>query len=371
MNKLTIKGTLVLSLLALAACGGDSVTGPEETDDTVEDRVGEGAIEDTASEIVTTLADVNGFQISTTTLNPHAYDINGTDVEITAFVKDHSNNPVKDGTVVSFVADDNGLIEDQCATTNGTCTVTWTSARDRSQPVDPDAGGDAGYINDFKITIMARTIGEDSFIDKNANSQFDADETYFTQSEAFLDANDDGDYDANTEFDEYFDFNNNGQFDADGSLLFRGNSCSDGARALGHCATRLEVWDTLRMINSSGDAVYMSLSDCAGNVIAENLPSAQSTGTITLTAATTYCLEVTDPNGNVPPSGSKISVSTDNGQIDVAPDEVPNTYIEPGNGYVGGIRIKPDDTSSIGGTMTIETESLDGQKEQLYVTVND
>lgn len=378
MKNTIIMWTMMVLLSLLTACGGsdsgsDSNFASSDDTDTA-DAVLEDAIEETASDVVTTLADVNGFRIASTVLNPRAYDYIGTEVELVVTVKDHSNNPVEDGTVVTFIADDNGYVEDQCVTTSGSCTVVWTSARDRSQPADPDALDNNGYANDYIITVMARTIGEDSFIDKNANSLFDDGEIYFTQAEAFLDANDNGEYDAgSTDFDEYSDYNSNGTFDGDDFVdTFRGTSCSNSAKALGHCASQLEVWDTLRMINSSGGTVFISLSDCAGNELAY----VRSDGTAMASVLdisggpTKYCLEVTDINGNIPPSETTINVSTDNGTIDVSPESVPNQYVAPGTGFIGDIRIKPDDDSS-SGTMTIKTSSVDGQELYLYVTVND
>jgi hypothetical protein len=375
MKNTIIMWTMMVLLSLLTACGGsDSSDGSNfsKSDDATTDAT-EEVIEETASTVVTSSADVNGFSIATTTLNPRAYDFIGTEVDLVATVKDHSNNPVADGTVVTFIADDNGYVEDQCTTTSGTCTVKWRSARDRNQPVDPDAGSDSGYANDYKITVMARTIGEDSFIDKNANSLFDDGETYFTQSEAFLDANDDGDYDSGkTDYDEYSDFNNNGSFDGNEAVsVFRGKSCSSSAKALGHCATQLEVWDTLTMINSSGGTVYISLTDCDGTELAYvRNDGTDSVTTLNLAGSSVYCLEVTDNNGNIPPTGTGIEVKTDNGSIDVSPTTVPNMYVQPGSGFIGQIRIKSDDTPS-SGTMTIKTSSVDGQDLYLYIPVND
>lgn len=372
----------MLMLSLLTACGGSdsgsdsNFVSSDDTTDTTDttDTDLEEAIEETASTVVTTTADVNGFRVASTILNPRAYDFIGTEVELVVTVKDHSNNPVADGTVVTFIADDNGYVEDQCVTTSGRCTVTWTSARDRSQPADPDALDNNGYTNDYIITVMARTIGEDSFIDKNANSLFDDGETYFTQSEAFLDANDDGDYDAgSTDFDEYSDFNSNASFDGDDLVdTFRGKSCSSSAKALGHCASQLEVWDTLRMINSSGGTVYISLSDCLGTELAYvRSDGSASAATLDISAGPTkYCLEVTDKNGNIPPTGTTIDVTSDNGTIDVSPSTVPNQYVAPGTGFIGDIRIKPDEDSD-SGTMTIKTSSVNNQDLYLYVTVND
>lgn len=362
-----------ISLLAfLTACGGSDTTEEQQQQEDAQDiadQTGADAddiITDTASDVVTTTADVNGFKIVTTTLNPRGADFYGTEVEISAFVKDHSNNPVADGTVVTFVADDNGLVEDQCVTTDGQCSVKWWSAGDRTQPMDPDAGSDASYgseNSDFIVTIMARTIGQDSFIDKNANSLFDVGETYFTQSEPFLDTNDDGDYDSGAnDFDEYFDYNANGQFDADTSFTkFRGDSCSAAAQSAGHCAEMMEVWDTLRMVNSSGGTGSISLLDstCTTAVTAINVTAGPAT----------FCLELVDPAGNIPPAGTKINISTDNGEIDVSPAEVPNQYATPGTGFQGDLRIKPDDDTSDTGTVTIKIEWLNGVTSYNYISI--
>ncbi len=364
MKNKIINWTFIGLLALLTACGGSSTTSEEEeaaAQEELEDTLGEeaeDAIVDTASDVVTTLADVNGFKIVTEIINPHSYDYNGTEVNITAFVKDHSNNPVDDGTVVSFVADDNGLIEDQCITTGGTCTVIWTSSRDRNQPTSPAAAGDPGYAGDYRVTIMGRTIGEDSFIDKNSNSLWDTNETRMTQSEAFIDTDDDGTYDAGVnDFDEYFDFNGDGTFnEAAESTKFRGKSCSAAAISAGHCATRLEVWDTVALINSDGGAVEVSLyatGDCSGAALAAG-------STLNLTTNNTYCIELQDQWGNVPPIDTKISVDADNGTVKIEPPAaIPNYYNAIGRGFINALVIIPDADSS-NGTLTIEIESVRG-----------
>lgn len=352
----------------LAACGGESAAENETSnsdDSTAEEgETTDDTLDDTASEVIKTLADVNGFKIVTETFNPRGYDYYGTEVKISAFVKDHSNNPVADGTVVTFVADDNGLIEEQCATEGGTCSVTWTSARDRNQPIDPDANPGPGYTGDPIITIMARTIGEDSFIDKNANKEFDAQEVFFTQSEAFLDADDDGVYDSgDSAFDEYSDFNNNGEFDGnDSNGMFRGASCSDGAKSLGHCAERLEIWDTVRMINSSGGAVSIQLFKCDGTPISNG-------ASIALSADNCFELLLTDVNGNVPPSGTTVSVDAEVGDVKQAPDDVPNVYETPGQGYRERIKIEGTESGETG-KLTIVVESVGESSVKTDISIN-
>lgn len=355
----TIKNlTLIALLTALAACGGGEDPTATTEEDNVADETGtDDAIVDTASDVVTTLADVNGFNIVAETLNPRGYDFYGTEVIITAFVKDHSNNNVEDGTVVTFIADDNGMIGNQCATTDGTCTVTWTSSRDRN------------YDNDFRVTIMARTIGEDSFIDKNANSQFDVGGTLTTQSEPFLDANDNGTYDSGVaDYDEYSDYNGNGSFDAADSSLFKGASCSSTAAAAGHCATRTEVWDTLTLTNSAGGYVDMVLTNCAGTEYGNSITGAVSA--ITLTGPTNFCMTVYDVNGNAPPAGTDIDVIIDNVAIDVSPETVPNQYFAPSTGYVADVRLKPKDAAD-SGTLILKTESVDAKTRYIYIPISD
>lgn len=363
--KTIIKWSLISFTALLVACGGsdDAATEAQTSDEQLKDDLGDTAKSDTASDVVTTLADVNGFKITTDTLNPHGYDINGTVVNITAFVKDHSNNPVEDGTVVTFIADDNGLVEDQCATTNGTCSVKWISSRDRN------------YDGDYLITIMARTIGEDSFIDKNANSKFDANETFFTQSEAFLDANDDGDYDSGfNDYDEYSDYNSNGSFDSANSTIYKGDSCTDTAKSLGHCTTRIEIWDTIKLVNSAGGAKYnadgdkisnavnISFTDCEGNTV---------TSITNLTTTEEYCVEFKDSNGNVPPVGTKVEVTTDNGTIVSKPDAtIANMFVTIGSGDTDKLKIKTDGEPSIG-DLVIKTTSTAGLINSLTIPVSD
>ncbi len=355
-----------VSLLAfLTACGGSDTTVTEAEEAAAEEELAEDLNveeiqEDTASEVVTTLADVQGFVLTTNSHNPHAYDIYGTEVTITAWVKDHSNNDVDDGTVVTFIADDNGLVEDQCATISGKCSVTWTSSRDNN------------YNDDFEVTVMGRTLGEDSFIDKNANSLWDTNEVRITQSEPFLDANENGSYDSGlTDYDEYFDFNNDGSFtESPAFTKFRGESCS--AQALSadaaHCTERIEVWNSVTFTNSAAgrDPVTgyaVNVAYCDGSALSP----------IVLTSTLSkYCLEFTDRNGNVPPLGTEIEISTDNGVIVVQHDgKVANLDAELGTGDTSTLAMKADDETSTNGTITIKTTSVSGAVDYAYIDVSD
>lgn len=208
---------------------------------------------------------------------------------------------------------------------------------------------------------MGRTIGEDSFIDKNGNSKFDTNEVWMTQSEPFLDSNDDGVYNPEVdEFDERMDFNGNGIFD-EVFEKFRGESCSDAAISAGHCKTKVEIWATTRLIASVAGEATVSLTDC----------NATSYTNINVNTSTTYCILVVDENGNTPPVGTQISATVDILEVEVPPKAA---VAETGdaNGYSTEIRLKPklaDGETS--GTLIIKVTSVDDKDTYLYVPVSD
>lgn len=154
-----------------------------------------------SSELVVTtgIADQDSFSLSANNYSPEGWDIDGTEVIVTARLADAFNNPVPDGTAVTFRSE-GGSIDDYCLTINGMCFVTW-----RSQDVRPDGAywGDADHPADSngyyevqeyyadtnfdqpmggRATITAFAIGEESFADTNGNGRFDEDEV-----EVFLD----------------------------------------------------------------------------------------------------------------------------------------------------------------------------------------
>ncbi|EGI73444.1 Ig domain protein, group 1 domain protein [Pseudoalteromonas distincta] len=80
--------------------------------------------------VSTGIADQNSFSLSRSIFNPHALNVDGNTVAVNARLADHFNNPVPDGTAVTFITE-GGVIEPSCTTTNGACSVTWTSSNPR------------------------------------------------------------------------------------------------------------------------------------------------------------------------------------------------------------------------------------------------
>ncbi len=168
--------------------------------------------------ISTGIADQNSLSLSLETLNPAAWNHDGVKVKANVYAADRYNNPVPDGTTVSFYTE-LGQIEPSCTTVKGFCNVIWTSADPRYLGV----GADTRYAQDGITTITAKVIGEESFLDSNANGYFDDGDVFDQNSdrgEAYADYNmnyNDGDQ-AGNHYDQgldrfILDYNGNGTYD--------------------------------------------------------------------------------------------------------------------------------------------------------------
>ena len=103
------------------------------------------------------------FSLSIETLNPETWSIDGVTDAVTARLADRFNNPVPDGTAVTFTAE-GGSIGGSCTTVDGACSVNWVSQNKRPA--------------DGRVSILAHASGVESFIDTNGNGTFD-DADYF------------------------------------------------------------------------------------------------------------------------------------------------------------------------------------------------
>ena len=218
----------------------------------------------------TGLPDQNSFTLSANRLNPEAYNISGQTVSLVARSADTFNNPVPDGTSVSFTTE-GGVIAPSCATTNGTCSVIWTSSNPRTL--------------DHRVTILATAIGHETLFDANGNNSFDdadgiaiIDGTdsgfgtsqsgttgFIDHSEAWRDDN------ANLVKDDseiFLDYNNNGQFDVADSL-FNGPQCNSANTCGQGSANTLHVRRSLEIVTASSVALLDILNQ-AGDIIFSN-----------------------------------------------------------------------------------------------------
>lgn len=239
--------------------------------------------------VSTGIPDQDSFSLSASILNAEGWTIDGTEVEVTARLADAFNNPVPDGTAVTFTTE-GGAIDPSCVTKNGTCMVIWRSQNPRPEGNvlgegvyalhPPEVENTMGQKYGGRATILATAIGEESFPDLNGNARFDAEEMAafsgnnisglaYDLKEAFVDHNEDGFYNPDVtedamapvdpndsdsgDLEEFSDFNVDMMFTQNDGL-YNGVLCSEPAHA--GCA------DTQKSLNVRGSlTIVMSGSE--------------------------------------------------------------------------------------------------------------
>ncbi len=320
--------------------------------------------------------------------NPRGWNSLGEEVKVSVNLNDRFQNPVPDGTRVNFIAD-GGKVESSCETSNGTCSVVWTSAKplpgfskdndplakqksnernldgskqlhptndsnsdfyfnrvpgqdsvhlcgdgspaqdasaicDQYRLVDEDSAWNGGRSG--VVTILAYTQGEVGFTDgvgNEGNGRFDDGESFSPMPEAFLDANEDGVYTApnvNNPFEELIEFDNNGSYTL-APNKYQGGTCTDGARALGHCAEPVHIRQSIQLVMSS-DLVDIVLDEVIGQS-SGNLPVDECVNVYN-EKQVTFKLSVSDYNGNTPLIGTPLNIEVEGFDIVVAPGPVGN-----------------------------------------------
>ncbi len=200
--------------------------------------------------ITTGLPDNDSMSLAVSCNNVEGGDRDGTQATLTVRLADRYNNPVPDGTAVTFTTE-GGTIQGSCSTAttsteSGVCAVTWTS----SNPRPPF---------NFRSTILATAIGEETFVDVNGNGIFDNSDTWTDLAEAYRDDNENSAYDSG----EFFvDFNQD-QIRSPGDGQFNGLLCVGPGSPAGGCSANQKL--TVRASNiiiMSGSTA--KISDSAG-----------------------------------------------------------------------------------------------------------
>ncbi len=253
-------------------------------------RIASPAISNQSSQlsVTTGVPDSDSFSIAPTCANVEAFNVDGVVAAVTARLADRFNNPVPDGTAVTFTAE-GGQIVSQCTTATtstgaGVCTVNWTSSNPR--PLAPVNG--VG-----RVSILATAIGEDSFTDNNANGFFDVTEAFADLGEPYRDDDESGTYDSG-EF--FLDFNNDGVRQAtDGT--FSGVRCTGTAAA-----------DTCNLTTTAIGAQTLVVMSTSGAII-----TGPSEEPVAAGVAEPLTYNVKDLNGNAMPAGTTISATASSG----------------------------------------------------------
>lgn len=324
--------------------------------------------------ISTGAPDQNSFQITADNYNPNAYTTNNTEVEVTVVAADQFQNPVPDGTTITFTAE-SGRVDPNCTTTTGTCKVVW-----RSGGVRPgNAASELGLVNEVKggntvkglTTILAYAKGDAGFTDSNNNGVYDLDEPMVALSEAFRDDDNDGVLDkasgSGMPVEFFADFNNDANHNpAPNPKVYEGLLCSDAAKNASppHCAKQIHVRDSIRIIQSEGERIpKVTLYSIAGNTLSTGPTKLPSVGATPQSG--TFAVLVQDVNGNMAASGTSLSVSGDGYKIGGGSGTVDNS--------IGDLSETSYTFSGVStqyyGQVFIVTYSPDGVAKSIEVTV--
>jgi hypothetical protein len=369
--------------------------------------------------ISTGIPDQDSFSLSAEVLNAEGWNRDGTEVKVIARMADAFNNPVPDGTTVSFTTE-GGAIEDACQTTNGACSVTWTSqlARPTGQSLFDEAGvqirNPTGqqkcYVlkkNDLesdvcdkandtqtrvygnfygqkyggRATITATAIGEETFPDLNGNGRFDAAEVTeflngkdvtgesFDLNDAFNDYNEDTVFNPQPDgqligleggsLEELIDFNSNGVFDIKDEL-YNGVLCSSPSHSA--CADgvtdskSLFVRRSLTMVMSGSNAVATKHENII--IVDKNLVHAGGVITIVGKGSAQVYFSLSDLHNQQLPAGSKVTFVATAGSVSSGSE-----FIWPSSNFNGGrdfvVTIKGEDEAN-SGTFLVNVETPNG-----------
>jgi hypothetical protein len=295
--------------------------------------------------------------------NVEAYSIDGVAVPVTVRLADSNNNPVPDGTAVAFVTN-GGHIQGSCTTPlsssgDGACKVTWTSANPRpaltSDTPDLLAAG--------RATVLATTIGEESFTDVNGTGFWQTGDAFSNLGEPYLDANENGQYDSG----EYFlNYDQQSTWQA-GSGSYVGITCN-GTTAGSTCSTStlaIGASHLIIMSTSAANPVVASVSGFtnSGSASAPQLSiGPAATGTIVIT--------VKDTNGNPMAAGTTVGYSLAPTTLGTATAIGPTT--EGCASDVGGtpfeVQFSPTGTAG-SGTLTVTITSPNGTATAFVIPI--
>lgn len=250
---------------------------------------------------------------------------------ISVFVADRFGNyNVLEGTSVSFYAEAGAIDRNVNVDSTGAGSVVFRTQNPMPEdviatPAETTLQGTvfatwgistSNNPRDGWVTILATVMGEESFVDANANGIFDRKEgstdyeDYTDIGEPFMDLNDNGVRDDGTGGDpleEYIDANNNGQYDGPNGCWDGPDPDPDYADLVTGCQGREDskmLYKTITLM-FTGRPVNFAVYPPSFNIADGN--------------SQTFSVIVADTNLNRPSPGTTISVSTDGGKLSAYP----------------------------------------------------
>ena len=407
--------------------------------------------------ITTGVPDQDSFTLAVQSFNTESLNEAGVTTDLTVFAADHFNNFVPDNTAIYIASEGGavGTIDGQqfsplllCRTIDGVCSAQWRSQNPipyhysiyqnsvvekcdrhfgkaapcslgiRESQLDAsgnlitylDSSGNPIALSDApalapidyplggRVSLLAYSVGEESFNDVSANGEFNQNEfdsTLQDLPEAFIDFNENGVFDGNSsapinpidsnggENEWYIERSgalDNGQYDL-GDGIYNGLLCSDEALTANACTRETINVRARSELVMSGSTPYIravtSLNDCTLNsgisLEASDMAGMCDINLIDISNSTPYsAISVTiffsDIHNNPLPEGTTVKVTSDNAVLKGLTDyTVANTAQKTPNSVTVNItkETAPDEVDS--GFLYIEFETPGGVKTQYTV----
>jgi hypothetical protein len=279
--------------------------------------------------ITTGLPTQNFFSLSVSTHNIEGWLYDGVTSSLTIIASDRMGNPVPDGTAINLITEGAQIVPASCTTTSGTCAVIFKSSAYR--PINETPGVKATYWNgttwapmlydgvntlyvvNGRVTLVAYSLGEESFVDANGNNSYDTGETFYDLGDIYIDANENGQWDSGETY-IALGLGTSACLTRPAGTALPGNY-SDVPSKQNTCSTK---WDA----NSSGAAAanyvrrsqVMTLSDSFARISdGKTVVGAGTIGSIAVNMGA-YCVNsfslwLMDRNGNPMPAGTTIATA--------------------------------------------------------------
>lgn len=255
------------------------------------------------------------FDISATQLNFYAggyftTKFNGNTTTLTVFAADRQGNPVPNGTKIIFVSEGgqiNSTGVSSCLITNGRCSVDLIGQDYR--PMGSSAP--SGDPRPGRVTVLAYTDGEESFVDANFNNRYDAGELFEDLGTLYLDKDENNVFHA--AYTNLFTGTNEGEF------IYPMPAGSVGAAAcpvnsnfgLSVASTCNGVWDGLTKVRRQMLVVFSGGEIGQPGFYDSSIPADKRTAVLSVSSGG-VAVQLADYNGNPLPSDAAVAAEVIN-----------------------------------------------------------
>lgn len=261
------------------------------------------------------------FSLAASTFNIEGALIDGTSTTLTVHASDRLGNIVPDGTAINFIAEGgqivsiSGTATSTCMTSGGTCSVKLVSAEYRPQ----NDSEPSGKVTKDRVTVMAYTLGEESFLDSNGDNYYQLGEHFDDLGDIFLDNNENHVWDGGEQVIKYSASNTSACVDDMSTFMGTPNKLDWAASKPNTCDG---VWGPAHVRRSL--------------VIVFSGPHTQTVdvGPISVPVSCNgyYDVHLSDENNNPLPAGTKVEIvsnqvysGSSQENVSVYPTTVPNT----------------------------------------------